>query len=63
MVELVLDGNALELLRLNYDTTYSIHHLVKVKVQNAPNTMDHNFTFALGCNSKLMQGKCVAKAS
>jgi hypothetical protein len=33
------------------------NHPVRVKVQNAHNTMDYNFTFALGCKSKLAQGK------
>ncbi len=30
------------------------NHLVRVKVQNAHDTMDYNFTFSFGCNSKLV---------
>jgi hypothetical protein len=47
----------------------SIHHIqlknhpIKMKVQNALNTMDHNFTSTFGCNSNWCGEKCVAKES
>jgi hypothetical protein len=35
------------------------NHLVKVKVKNALDTMDYNFTSTVGYNSKLVGGKIV----
>jgi hypothetical protein len=37
------------------------NHPIKVKVKNAHDTMDYNFTFALNCNSKLVWGKLCCK--